>query len=415
MSVNFKQTAVSAVLLFSFLLTSCSEKKVVRVPTPLADFISPMDVKLGWQLHYNNLSVSDSEGLFLAKQDQFLYGAFPDGRVAKISEQANGAWSEQVVWQRLFDESFLSGVQFNNSNLVVGSSKANVYKLNPNNGEIIWHEVLSSEALSQPVVHGDLIFVRSTDGKLHALSAKTGKSKWVVEQTLPNLSMRGIPEVTVMQDKVFVGWENGKLAAYQLQDGQTLWQTQVVVPKGRTDLERLVEIQSKVLSHNGVVYVLAYPGSLVAINPDNGNLYWSKEVSGFKDMSVVDNHLVLVNEDSVLQAYDLSNGTKIWENKQFKYRKLSDMVKLPNNQLLLGDGLGYLHWLDGVNGSLVGRALHSPYETNGNEIVRVQVLGDYIYVFDADGYLTQYSQVDSDMKQYYQSLGLSLNKEAQND
>lgn len=402
-SLSKRMHLVVVGLIAVLFVAGCSQKKVVRVPAPLTTFVSPIDIQNQWQLQFDNFSFSDVEGLGLISDKGKLFMASPDGSVSRISATANGSWQSQVEWQRKFDEAFLSGVNLSREGLVLGSSKANVYLLSKSNGAIIWQTQLSSEVLSYPVIEQGLVFVRTVDGKMSVLSEKTGNVRWSVEQTLPKLSLRGIGSVAIEDGVVFVGWENGKLSAYRLKDGQTLWESQVVVPRGRTDLERLVDIQAKTLVHKGVVYVLAYNGKLVAINPSNGNLFWSKDVSGFKNILAQENRLVVIDDDSIVKAYDRMSGTLVWQNREFKYRKLTDMVATKQG-IMMGDGYGYLHWVDPVNGSLIGRAQHSPYGTNGNEIVRVQLLENKVYVWDNDGYLTQYKVIDSDIHLFKSAL-----------
>lgn len=388
---------------------SCSKSPVVREPTPLPAMSSPLDIQLQWQLKVGKLSDTDSEGLNLAIDTSSVYFASPNGTLTAAKVAANGAWSNQIIWQKRFAEPLLSGVTLINDGLLVGTAKSRVYKIAKANGDILWQAALSSEVLSQPVVGGGKVFLRTVDGKVYALSENTGEVIWVVEHQVPNLSLRGIAAVTLSGDTLYIGWESGHVEALSAKDGGQLWQTQVVVPKGRTDLERLVDIQAPIIEHKGRLYVLAFHGKLAAMNPRTGNLLWSKDVSGFQSMLMLNNLLLMSDEDDVIQAYDLQNGTKVWQNTRFKYRQLCDLKLDANHRVVFGDAQGHVHWLDGLNGTLLARANYQAGTSVSQRIVALYPDQQRLYVNDENGYLSQYQVVKSDVAEFYEKHQQVLN------
>jgi len=377
-------------------LQSCTQPKLVRVPTALVEFVSPYHVDLSWQLVSRKLNYSDSEGLFFALDDRKVYFANLNGMVTAALIESNGSWEEQIQWQRKFNEPISSGPVLSKQGLVVGTSKAQVMLLSPENGNVIWQSELSSEVLSKAVIVSDSnvngsVFVRTVDGKLYSLSLTTGKVNWTMNHQQPKLSLRGIPPVTYSEGVIYVGWETGKVEAIDASTGELKWQSQVIVPKGRTDLERLIDIQAEMVIKNGRLYVFGYHGKLAVLNIKNGNIFWSKKVSGFQDFIVDNKTLYLVDEDDVLKAYDLLSGTMIWKQSNFKYRQLVDLVSYDEKQILLADGQGYFHWIDKVDGTQLARAKHIEIDKTGEQIIRVSVLNKTIFTLDSQGYVSVYS------------------------
>jgi outer membrane protein assembly factor BamB len=222
----------------------------------------------------------------------------------------------------------------------------------------------------------------------------------VVEHQLPNLSLRGIAPVTYDEGTLYVGWESGKVEALDAATGERRWQVQVIIPKGRTDLERMVDIQAALIMKGGRLFVLGYQGKLVALNPENGNLYWAKDISGFRDFLIDQQALYIVDEDDIVYAIDYVNGTQLWKQDRFKYRQLADPVFYGTNQILLADDLGYIHWIDKIDGTAVARVeVGSEYGTS-DRIVRVNVAGKRIYVQDNDGFNTAYTIQPSDWYEF---------------
>ncbi len=396
--MDWLKLGVAAVLATQ--LVACSSPKVVRVPAPLIEMSSPYQAHKDWQLQVDGFKYSDSEGLYFAKGEDTIYFGVPSGNITKALTQPQGRWTDQVVWQKKLNEPVVSGPTLYDDLLIIGTSKAHVMALSQKDGHIVWQTPVSSEVLSRAIVVEGQVYVRTVDGKLYSVNATSGKINWVVEHQLPNLSLRGIAPVTYDDGTLYVGWESGKVEALDAATGERRWQVQVIIPKGRTDLERMVDIQAALIMKGGRLFVLGYQGKLVALNPENGNLYWAKDISGFRDFLIDQQALYIVDEDDIVYAIDYVNGTQLWKQDRFKYRQLADPVFYGTNQILLADDLGYIHWIDKIDGTAAARVeVGSEYGTS-DRIVRVNVAGKRIYVQDNDGFNTAYTIQPSDWYEF---------------
>lgn len=390
-------------ILFTVLtLVGCSSSpKVVREPTPLLKMTSPYALEKQWQLQLDAFNPADSHGLYFADTEQAVYFTTPNGGLTKAHKANQDRWQDQVIWQTRFQAPIASGPTVYRNTVIVGTAKGQVLAVNQSDGRQVWMTQLSSEVLSRPIIAEGKVFVRTVDGKVVALNADTGAKEWVVEHNLPNLSFRGIAPVTYASGKLFLGWETGQVQSLEAKAGALDWQTQVIVPSGRTDLERMVDIQAGLIVKDGRLFVLGYQGKLLAMNANTGNLYWSKEISGFRNFVVDDKALYLVDENDLLTAVDYVNGTQLWQQQNFKYRQLRNIKLYNDTQLLVADGLGYLHWVDKLDGTPVARARHgSGYLGTSEGIARVQIADQQLYVLDNDGYLTVYQVKPADWYQF---------------
>lgn len=381
---------VFGLMLLPFLLMSCSSNKVVRVPTPLVEKSSPYELKRDWQIALNRFDYSDSEGLYFAADDTNVFFAAPSGLVVSAIKAPQSRWTDQVNWEKKFDQPVISGPTLEGEHLVIGTAKGLLMSLSKKDGSVVWQTQLSSEVLSKAVIAEGNIYVRTVDGKLSSVKASSGKINWTVEHRLPNLSLRGIAPITYEDGKIYVGWESGFVEALSAFSGERIWRAQVIIPRGRTDLERMVDIQADLVIKNNRLFVLGFHGQLVSLNPETGNLYWSKKLSGFREFLVDEKSVYVVDEDDVLSAYDVMNGTKIWRQKNYKYRNLIDLIDYDASQILLADGEGFLHWIDKIDGGLVAHNRHANPNGTGNRIARVAVEGKRLYVQDGDGFVTAY-------------------------
>jgi outer membrane protein assembly factor BamB len=380
-SVPLSALALSAMIA----LGGCSSSPTVHPPTPLPELSQSYDLHRDWQVLLGSVADADAIGLKLEAADkERLYVAATEGWLAALKQSPLDRWQDQVQWEKRFNEVMTAGPTLIKDRLYVGTNKASLYALNAENGKVLWQKTLSSEVLSTPVEAQGMVFVRTVDGKLYAINAETGNVVWVVEHELPNLSLRGIPPVTVSQNTVFVGWETGVVEALSIKDGSELWSTRLLTPRGRTDLERMVDLQSQFVMTKDRLYVLGFHGKLAALNPETGGIYWQKAVSGFRNMAHNNKALFVVTDSDAVQAYDLQSGARLWQQKGLSYRRLGDL-HLWQDKIIVGDGYGKILMLDTLDG-----ALESALNHGDDAIVKLLPQNDHLYVLDEAGYVTRY-------------------------
>jgi outer membrane protein assembly factor BamB len=130
--------------------------------------------------------------------------------------------------------------------VVVGSSKGDIVAMDGATGRQLWRSNVNSELLSDPAIGEKAVVLRSVDGRLHGFDAHNGKELWSVEQQVPRLSLRGTATPIIAKELAISGFDNGKVMAVSLSTGDTVWDTALASPHGRTELDRLVDIDSAV-------------------------------------------------------------------------------------------------------------------------------------------------------------------------
>lgn len=394
--MNKRFTLFAACMTSVALLSGCSSTKPIVEPY-MAPMESDYSLKKNWQVKLETMPNRDSEGLFFAEDETHVYIATETGYLVSLKKSNTSRWMDQVEWQVKLDAPIVSGPTKDGSTLLVGTSKGQLVAFSANSGEYIWQVQLSSEVMSRAVVADRKIFTRTVDGKLYALNANDGKVEWVVEHQMPNLSLRGSPEVVYSDGKVFVGWESGSVQALSAKSGALLWENRIAVPSGRTDLERMVDIQSRLVIKDGKLFVFGYHGKFAALNLEDGNFYFVKEISGYRDFVVDDKAIYIVDENDVLYSFDLTNGADLWKQNAFKNRLVGDL-SLFDSEVLVVDGWGYLHWLNKIQGIEVARAKHSNEYGDGNRILRVYSEDKRVYLLDDEGVITSYDVTSSNLK-----------------
>lgn len=315
-----------------------------------------------------------------------LVPAYRDGRIyvadAEGHVSALDASSGRRIWRVDLDAPLSGGPGVGEGLVVVGTTDAEVIALSEKDGGVKWKAPASSEVLSTPAIAMGRVVVRTIDGKVDGLDALTGERKWRYERQIPVLTLRGTGSPVLSGDHVLCGMAGGKLVSLKVEDGTVLWDATVSVPSGRSELERLADIDGDPLVAGGIIYVATYQGEVAALEESSGALLWRRKFSSYSRMAADRYNVYAADADGSVWALDADNGTARWRQEALRNRQLSD-VGLVSGIVVVGDFEGYVHFLSTEDGSLVGRTrVGSDPVTRG-----ILVAGDVLYVMGDGGEL----------------------------
>lgn len=268
----------------------------------------------------------------------------------------------------------------------IGTSEGTVVAFDAATGAELWRRQVSSEVLAAPRFGGDVVLVRSIDGRLSALNLGDGALRWFYDGSVPTLSLRGTSAPVIDGATAFAGFASGRLAALSLHDGRLEWEASVAYASGRSELDRLVDIDGDPVVLGDTVYAATYQGRIVALDRRDGSLVWSSEISTQKDLAADGRHLFVSDEQSQLWAIDRDSGAALWRQDALLYRELTAPVVV-GGRLVVGDLEGYLHLFAIEDGHAVGRIRVGRKPI----LATLRVQGDTIYVVDSAGRLSAVS------------------------
>ncbi len=238
--------------------------------------------------------------------------------------------------------------------VVVGTSKGVVVALDGATGRELWRAHVNSELLSAPAISEKVVVMRSVDGRLHGFDAHTGKELWSVEQQVPRLSLRGTATPIIAKEVAISGFDNGKVMAVSLNSGDTVWDTALASPHGRTELDRLVDIDSAVRVVGDNVFATGFQGRTAMLALDSGQIWWAHDMSSYRGLAVDEDNFYVTQSDGIVVALRQRDGSELWRNQKMKLRRLSAPV-VTSTAVAVADFQGYVHWLDKTTGELVAR------------------------------------------------------------
>jgi outer membrane protein assembly factor BamB len=177
------------------------------------------------------------------------------------------------------------------------------------------------------------------------------------------------------------------LIAYNRENGKTLWETTISLPSGRTEVERLIDLDGRFVLRDGVIYVVSFQGHLAAVQALSGDILWSRKFSSFQAIAIDDTALYLSSDDSDLWSIDRRTGSAFWKQDVLHARKIT-APSIIGDKLVVADYQGYLHWLNKSDGKLLGRIR----TTSERNYVQPQVWGESVITLDVRGFLVSVSQ-----------------------
>jgi outer membrane protein assembly factor BamB len=330
----------------------CSKDKDVEPPATLVkNFKSTLPVKKLWSegVGGGKKQIKLRLGLGPSIDHGLVFAASDKGEVLAVALDTG-----RHVWVKKLKMQISAGPAAGFGIVVTGSSKGAVVALDAATGRQLWRSQINSELLSSPAVSEKVVVIRSVDGRLHGLDTHTGNSLWSVEQQVPRLSLRGTAIPVVAKEAAISGFDNGKVMAVSLVTGDTIWDTALASPHGRTELDRLVDIDSAVRVVGDNVFAAGFQGRTAMLALDSGQLWWSHDMSSYRGLAVDGDNLYVTQSDGIVVAMRQRDGAELWRNDKLKRRGLSAPI-VTGTAVAIADFQGYIHWLDKGTGALVAR------------------------------------------------------------
>lgn len=361
------------------LAAGCAAKSNLEPPAELVGFEATLSVKRLWS---TGLGGDADKRVALAPvfDGERLFAAGNGGLVVAISvEDGRRIWAENL------DVPLSGGPGHGSGLVVVGGADGSVIALEAATGAVRWRRRVSSEVLAAPAVSGQIVLVRSADERVHALDASDGGQLWVHEQTMPSLVLRGSAGFAVAEGMAITGYDNGRVNALQVRDGQLVWETPVVTPTGRTEIERMVDVNATPRIIGRDVYAVSYQGRLVALARETGRVLWSQDLSSSAGLAADGTSVYVTDADSEVRAFDRLNGARTWHQPAMRARSLTAPLVV-GDAVAVGDFDGWIHLLARDSGELVARARAGSGAIHSAPVA----LGPWLLVQTAGGTLTAF-------------------------
>jgi len=347
--------AVAAVLV----LSGCStvknlfggrNKDKAGEPAKLVDITPSANVKRLWTASVGKGEKHLGIGQYPAVEDGVVYAAAVEGGVYAL-DLATGA----PRWHYESKLPLGGGPGVGGGLVVAGSLEGDVVALDATDGREKWTAKVNSEVLAAPAIGGGMVFVHSSDGRVTAFDAETGARRWFHSVDAPALTVRGTGGLTLGPGILFVGGDNGALTALNMNDGNMLWSTPVAEPDGRTELERMADVDGEAVLEGRTLFASSYKSRTVAIDGPTGQVMWVSEDGGARGVAVSNSAVVISDKAGNVVGLDKNSGGSLWKQTGLLNRAASAPA-VQGDFAVVGDFEGVVHWLRLSDGAFAARS-----------------------------------------------------------
>lgn len=364
-------------------IAACSKDKAIDQPAKLTPVTATLRVERVWSASVDDKkAVALRLGLGLAVDEGHVYAAGHKGEVAAFD-----ILSGRKVWRAQIKAPLSGGTAVGDGVVLIGSSDGRLFALDAASGKSRWSVRVNGEVLAPAAISEKLIALRTVDGKLHALAPADGHELWVQQQPVPRLSLRGTARPVIAGDLVLCGFDNGKVLAVNAGDGSVQWEATITPPHGRTELERLVDIDTAVRVSGQDVYTVGFRGKVAMLAIDTGQVWWSHDASSYRSLTLDDDTVYLSTAEGEIEALRARTGAELWRQKALAYRGLTAPVAMDaDNALVVADYKGYVHFLDKATGTLAARTSDGSVRVSTSPVV----VGNMVLVVNDRGRISAF-------------------------
>ena len=331
-------------------LAACSSNDDVDLkPADLVDFKPTIKLDRLWSRDVGAGAGKTYTLLPIAVDKDLIFAVDVEGQVTALNRE-NG----KRVWEVELDATVASGVGARDRKVFVGTVKGDVIALDAQTGDEVWRVKVSSEVLAPPQSNGSEVAVQTLDGRIYGLSAADGRQLWMSDSSIPALTLRGTSTPLITPSSVYAGFPTGKVVSFDVTDGTVQWEQRVAAAQGRSELERVIDINAAPIIVGDLLYSVSYQGRLVALSRSSGQGLWAQQASSFNNMSAGMGHIYITDADDSVKAYDPQSGELMWENDQLARRQIG-APQVFGEYVAVADFAGYVHVMNQSDGEFVAR------------------------------------------------------------
>ena len=372
-----KKLSIFLVLLSTLVIQGCSQTRPALGAPPSME--NQVDLRTDWRRGVDGAFGEASERFNIVLEDNSLFLVTKRGVIYQIDAEDGHKISRIKL-----DADISAGLAKSGDLMYVSTYDAELIAVSLSQKKEIWRKTLSSEILSEASVVANKLAVQTSDGWLSVLDANTGDTLWRTKEAVPALTVRGTNVPVIANGKVMAGFSNGQLKAYALLNGKDAWSFEVGKPEGKYEIERLTDVDGRLLLANKTLFSTAYNGTISAIDINNGSALWQRSIPSALSTTVIDDLVIVIDQESKIFALNSQSGSLVWEQEKLIGRDLISPVIFKGHIATI-DRAGYVHLLDKDSGDVIAYKLADQNAPVGSRMVSN---GEQLFILTPNEHVT---------------------------
>lgn len=379
MHKKFKIPFALTILAVALVGCSSNKPKVEKIkPNALPKLVQSKSLQQVFSQHVSATNKKDSLRMQMAVDQGVIYFVDPKKGTVDAFQGNKQLWSSQIYKKGVLS----AGLEVGQGVVIAGNQKGELFALEQSTGKIVWQAQLSGSIITPSHIQLGRVITATNDGNVYAHDAATGQQLWTYK--LPNvaLSLRGqAMPVQLDPNNVLIATANSYVYGIDVVSGVPRLQRRVSVAEGRTDIQRVNDIDGDPVMMGQFMVTTSYQGQVTVTDLQQQQVVWTDNASSNKRPEVTRDAIYITTTEGKVIAYGLLTGQKMWENDQLLHRNLSNPVLL-GPDLVVGDFQGALSLIDPATGKIIGRS------TTKGEVTSLRVVDNQLYASTQKGALS---------------------------
>ena len=308
-----------------------------------------------------------SEPLFFAS---CIYLLNNKGYLYKInSENGKIIWKKPIFKQlenTITGTPALSGAISKNNivTLYAHNGSRELVAINGNDGTTIWKKKKDIPFRGGVTSFNNLIFVNDFDGNFLSIDSNNGENLWNVFLGSENNSIYSTARPIVAKNKIIVPATGGTFFVISIKTGEVLWSENISSNYQLPKLFHTGDIVANPLYQEGMIYIISQSGITAAFDLETSKKIWTVPIGGFETPTISGETIFIIGNMGLLAAIDINSGRLRWEKKLPTYineksyffdQEIANYKgpSLVDSKLLISNQKGTIDIIDANNGKMI--------------------------------------------------------------
>lgn len=296
--------------------------------------------------------------------------------------------NKRIYKNRLFKRRYLKSYQtpkinYSNEKIYAIAGSNEIVAADAKTGKIIWKKTILSIPISKPTASENLVYITTNDNKTYALKTSNGDLAWVTSGVERPTAIFGSSAPIIHENKLIVTYASGEIYALNKENGEILWSKSLNQNRAVDSDFYLNDIDATPIIRNNTIYAIGNGGLMMAININNGNYIWRKELASISDFWAASGFLYLIDNENRLIAIQQKDGAIKFISQLPEYRDDEELdskiiyngLIMAGDKLIISESRGRILVANPQNGKieqtfkLKQKIFHSPIVINGKIIL----------------------------------------------
>ena len=283
------------------------------------------------------------------------------------------------------------GVSFDAGKVFVSTLTGEIWALEAKTGKVLWQQDTGLPLRTAPTVHGNRLFVITSNNRTITLDTRNGEKIWHHDDTQDALGFMGGGNPTAASEtEAIIPYSSGNIFALRAENGHVLWQDTLTSAESHSSVSMISQIRARPIVDNFVIFVTSQNGHMLAINLLTSERLWDRNIGCIRTPAIGDNVIFAINTSNELICLTKDLGKILWMVSLPKYKNpehKKDPITwagpvLAGNRLLITGSNGQLMSLSPETGKTL-----DTFETGHTILLSPVVANGIVYILQDSGTL----------------------------